>query len=39
MTGSLERIEVITGVPRPRRWSVEEQRRIVVESLTWGASV
>jgi transposase len=39
MTGSFERIEVITGVARRRRWSVEEKLRIVAESLTGGASV
>lgn len=39
MTGSFERIEVITGVARRRRWSVEEKRRIVAESLNSGLSV
>ena len=39
MTGSFERIEVITGVARRRRWSVEEKLRIVAESLRAGASV
>lgn len=39
MTGSFERIEVITGVARRRRWSVEEKLRIVIESLRAGASV
>ncbi len=39
MTGAFERIEVITGVARRRRWSVEEKRRIVAESLTSGVSV
>jgi transposase len=39
MTGSFERIEVITGVARRRRWSVEEKLRIVGESLRAGASV
>lgn len=39
MTGSFERIEVITGVERRRRWSVEEKRRIVAESVTAGVSV
>jgi transposase len=33
MTGSFERIEVITGVAGRRRWSVEEKLRIVAESL------
>jgi transposase len=39
MTGSFERIEVITGVARWRRWSVDEKRRIVAESLVAGLSV
>ena len=39
MTGCFERIEVITGVARRRRWSVDEKRRIVAESLTSGISV
>jgi transposase len=39
MTGSFERIEVITGVARRRRWSIEEKLRIVAESLWAGASV
>jgi transposase len=39
MTGSFERIEVITGVARRRRWSVEEKLRIIAESLAGGASV
>ena len=39
MTGAFERIEVITGVARRRRWSVEEKRRIVAESLASGVSV
>ena len=39
MTGSFERIEVITGVARRRRWSIEEKLRIVIESLRAGASV
>lgn len=39
MTGSFERIEVITGVARRRRWSVEEKVRIIAESLRAGASV
>jgi transposase len=33
MTGSFERIEVITGVAGRRRWSVEEKLRMVAESL------
>ena len=39
MTGSFERIEVITGVARRRRWSIEEKLRIVAESLAGEASV
>ena len=39
MAGSLERIEVITGVARRRRWSVEEKLRIVAESLAGEAAV
>jgi transposase len=39
MTGSFERIEVITGVARRRRWSVEEKLRIVAESFAGGAPV
>jgi transposase len=39
MTGSFERIEVITGVVRRRRWSVEEKLRIVAESLAGEAPV
>ena len=39
MTGSFERIEVITRVARRRRWSVEEKRRIVAASLTPDLSV
>jgi transposase len=30
---SFRRIEVITGVARRRRWSLEEKARIVAESL------
>lgn len=39
MTGSFERIEVITGVARRRRWSIEEKLRIVAESFADGAPV
>lgn len=39
MTGSFERIEVITGVARRRRWSSDEKRRTVAESLVPGVSV
>jgi transposase len=35
----LQRIEVITGVERRRRWSAEERLRIVAESLAEGAVV
>jgi transposase len=31
--GSFRRVEVITGVGRRRRWTVEEKARIVAESL------
>ncbi len=34
-----QRVEVITGVGRRRRWSVEEKLRIVEESYRPGASV
>jgi transposase len=33
MTAPPRRIEVITGVERRRRWSIEEKREIVAESL------
>src|SRR5579862_4700209 len=33
MTAPLRRIEVITGGERRRRWSIEEKREIVAESL------
>ena len=36
---SFQRIEVITGVGRRRRWSSEEKARMVSESLVPGASV
>ena len=40
MTGSMiERVEVITGVRRRRRWSAEEKLRIVEESFRPGVSV
>ena len=35
-SGRLQRIEVITGVERRRRWSVEQKREIVAESLRPG---
>lgn len=34
-----QRIEVITGVARRRRWSAEQKLRIVEESFTTGESV
>jgi len=40
MTGTMiERVEVITGFRRRRRWSAEEKLRIVGESYRPGASV
>ncbi len=40
MTGTMiERVEVITGVRRRRRWSVEEKLRIIEESRRPGVSV
>jgi len=38
MSGSSRRIEVITGPDRRRRWSLEQKRAIVAESLRAGAS-
>ena len=38
MTDTIGRVEVITGVERRRRWSVEDKLRIVAESLRPGAS-
>jgi transposase len=35
----IERIELITGTGRRRRWSADDKTRIVVESLKPGASV
>ena len=32
MTGSIDRVEVITSVQRRRRWSAEEKARIVQET-------
>ena len=37
--GRLQRIEVITGVERRRKWSLDEKVEIVVESFTEGAVV
>ncbi len=39
MTGSIDRVEVITSVQRRRRWSAEEKARIVQESYAPGFSV
>ena len=39
MTGSIDRIEVITSVQRRRRWSAEEKARIVQETYAPGMSV
>jgi transposase len=36
---SFRRIEVLTGVPRRRRWSAAEKAAIVAESLAPGAVV
>jgi transposase-like protein len=36
MTGRYERVEVITGVARRRRWSAEDKLRIVNEAGTGG---
>ena len=39
MTGSIDRVEVITSVQRRRRWSAEEKTRIVEETYAPGMSV
>ena len=39
MTGSTDRVEVITSVQRRRRWSAEEKTRIVEETYAPGMSV
>ena len=39
MTGSIDRVEVITSVQRRRRWSAEEKARIVQETYASGFSV
>jgi len=39
MTGSKDRIEVITSVQRRRRWSVEEKRNIVQETFLPGMNL
>jgi transposase len=37
--GSYQRVEVITGRERRRRWTAEEKARIVAESLEVGANI
>ena len=39
MSDNYQRIEVITGTARCRRWSTEEKLRIVEETLQAGASI
>jgi transposase len=39
MPGSIDRVEVITSVPRRRRWSAEEKTRIVEETCAPGMPV
>ena len=39
MTGSIDRVEVITSVQRRRRWSAEEKARIVLETYAPGMLV
>ena len=39
MTGTIERVEVITSVQRRRRWSAEEKAAIVQETYAPGMSV
>jgi transposase len=39
MTGKIEHVEVITSVPRRRRWSAEEKAAIVQETYAPGMSV
>ena len=39
MSDEYQRVEVITGTERRRRWTTEEKRRIVEETLTGGDSV
>src|SRR3954462_4960779 len=38
-SGSVRRLELITGTGRRRRWSSDDKVRIVVESLQLGATV
>jgi transposase len=39
MTGTIDRVEVITSVQRQRRWSAEEKAAIVQETYAPGMSV
>jgi transposase len=39
MTGTIDRVEVITSVQRRRRWSAEEKATIVQETYAPGTSV
>lgn len=39
MTDEYQRIEVITGTPRRRRWTAEQKLRIIEESCAPGESV
>ena len=39
MTGTIDRVEVITSVQRRRRWSAEEKAQIVQETWAPGMSV
>ena len=39
MTGTIDRVEVITSVQRRRRWSAEEKATIVQETYAPGMSV
>ena len=39
MTGKIDPVEIITSVPRRRRWSAEEKARIVQETWAPGMSV
>lgn len=39
MSGQMQRIEIITGTEKRRRWSVEEKQAIVAESTTGSASM
>jgi transposase len=39
MNGGNQRIELLTGPGRRRRWSAEEKARIIAETLVPGARV